>query len=80
LAVGAGRCAVRTRLSEVTHTPQGARVRSEFGTVKMLPGLFGGVDSSVVAALMHKAHVIKGHHNVGGLPEYMSLKLVEPLC
>ncbi len=26
-----------------------------------------------------KAHVIKSHHNVGGLPEHMSLKLLEPL-
>jgi len=26
-----------------------------------------------------KAHVIKSHHNVGGLPDYMTLKLVEPL-
>jgi GMP synthase (glutamine-hydrolysing) len=26
-----------------------------------------------------KAHVIKSHHNVGGLPDYMHLKLVEPL-
>ncbi len=26
-----------------------------------------------------KAHVIKSHHNVGGLPEQMKLKLVEPL-
>lgn len=26
-----------------------------------------------------KAHVIKSHHNVGGLPEKMKLKLVEPL-
>jgi len=26
-----------------------------------------------------KAHVIKSHHNVGGLPEKMNLKLVEPL-
>jgi GMP synthase (glutamine-hydrolysing) len=26
-----------------------------------------------------KAHLIKSHHNVGGLPEYMKLKLVEPL-
>ena len=26
-----------------------------------------------------KAHVIKSHHNVGGLPEQMALKLVEPL-
>ena len=26
-----------------------------------------------------KAHVIKSHHNVGGLPEYMKMQLVEPL-
>jgi GMP synthase (glutamine-hydrolysing) len=26
-----------------------------------------------------KAHVIKSHHNVGGLPENMRLKLIEPL-
>jgi GMP synthase (glutamine-hydrolysing) len=26
-----------------------------------------------------KAHVIKSHHNVGGLPEHMSLRLIEPL-
>ena len=26
-----------------------------------------------------KAHVIKSHHNVGGLPPHMKLKLVEPL-
>ncbi len=26
-----------------------------------------------------KAHVIKSHHNVGGLPEFMKLKLIEPL-
>ncbi len=32
------------------------------------------------AASTHgKAHVIKSHHNVGGLPERMALKLVEPL-
>jgi GMP synthase (glutamine-hydrolysing) len=26
-----------------------------------------------------KAHVIKSHHNVGGLPEKMNLRLIEPL-
>ena len=26
-----------------------------------------------------KAHVIKSHHNVGGLPERMNLKLIEPM-
>lgn len=31
------------------------------------------------AAKTGKAHVIKSHHNVGGLPEEMALQLVEPL-
>lgn len=26
-----------------------------------------------------KAHVIKSHHNVGGLPDYMEMQLIEPL-
>ena len=29
--------------------------------------------------VQRQAHVIKSHHNVGGLPDYMKLKLVEPL-
>jgi GMP synthase (glutamine-hydrolysing) len=125
-----------------------ARVREQVGDGKVLLGLSGGVDSSVVAALLHeaigdqltcvfvdhaalegvsdpeqkrkiigaefievfdeeahklesiewlaqgtiypdviesagastgKAHVIKSHHNVGGLPEDMRMSLVEPL-
>lgn len=31
------------------------------------------------AAKTGKAHVIKTHHNVGGLPKHMTLKLLEPL-
>ena len=31
------------------------------------------------AAASGKAHVIKSHHNVGGLPEHMKLSLIEPL-
>ena len=31
------------------------------------------------AASSENAHLIKSHHNVGGLPENMNLKLVEPL-
>ena len=31
------------------------------------------------AAASGKAHVIKSHHNVGGLPAHMKLKLLEPL-
>ncbi|MGH8135084.1 MAG: glutamine-hydrolyzing GMP synthase [Steroidobacteraceae bacterium] len=30
-------------------------------------------------AVIGKAHVIKSHHNVGGLPERMKLRLLEPL-
>jgi GMP synthase (glutamine-hydrolysing) len=30
-------------------------------------------------AKMGKAHVIKSHHNVGGLPDKMQMKLIEPL-
>jgi GMP synthase (glutamine-hydrolysing) len=32
-----------------------------------------------VSSSSGKAHVIKSHHNVGGLPDYMKLRLVEPL-
>lgn len=42
----------------------------------------GTIYSDVIesaAAKTGKAHVIKSHHNVGGLPEEMTLKLVEPL-
>ncbi|MCJ8314405.1 MAG: glutamine-hydrolyzing GMP synthase, partial [Pseudomonadales bacterium] len=31
------------------------------------------------AAKTGKAHVIKSHHNVGGLPDHMKMELVEPL-
>jgi GMP synthase (glutamine-hydrolysing) len=31
------------------------------------------------ASTSSSSHVIKSHHNVGGLPEYMKLKLVEPI-
>lgn len=31
------------------------------------------------ATLHHGAEVIKSHHNVGGLPEHMNLKLIEPI-
>ncbi len=31
------------------------------------------------ASATGKAHVIKSHHNVGGLPEKMNLKVIEPL-
>jgi GMP synthase (glutamine-hydrolysing) len=31
------------------------------------------------AAASDKAHLIKSHHNVGGLPENMELKILEPL-
>lgn len=42
----------------------------------------GTIYSDVIesaASRFKKAHAIKSHHNVGGLPERMSLKLIEPL-
>lgn len=42
----------------------------------------GTIYSDVIesaAAKTGKSHVIKSHHNVGGLPEEMKLKLIEPL-
>ena len=37
------------------------------------------IESAGVGAGAGKAHVIKSHHNVGGLPRDMKLRLVEPL-
>ena len=102
-----------------------ARIRAQVGDEEVILGLSGGVDSSVAAALIHraigdrltcvfvevfqeeaaklprarwlaqgtiypdviesaggktkKAASIKSHHNVGGLPETLNLKLLEPL-
>ena len=42
----------------------------------------GTIYPDVIESAGHKggaAHVIKSHHNVGGLPETMELKLIEPL-
>ncbi|MCC2668748.1 MAG: synthase, large subunit [Armatimonadetes bacterium] len=39
----------------------------------------GTLYPDVIESGTGKAHTIKTHHNVGGLPEKMSLKLVEPL-
>ena len=42
----------------------------------------GTIYSDVIESAATKtggAHVIKSHHNVGGLPEKMQLKLLEPL-
>lgn len=40
----------------------------------------GTIYSDVIeSAVSGTAHVIKSHHNVGGLPETMQLKLIEPL-
>jgi GMP synthase (glutamine-hydrolysing) len=39
----------------------------------------GTLYPDVIESGSGKAHTIKTHHNVGGLPEFMKLKLVEPL-
>ena len=39
----------------------------------------GTLYPDVIESVGGTSHVIKSHHNVGGLPEYMKLKLVEPL-
>lgn len=54
---------------------------------KVLPGvkwlaqgtIYPDVIESAAAQFGGKAHVIKSHHNVGGLPEQLHLGLVEPL-
>ena len=39
----------------------------------------GTIYPDIIESLSITGHVIKSHHNVGGLPEKMHLKLVEPL-
>ena len=41
--------------------------------------IYPDVIESAGASAGGKAHVIKSHHNVGGLPERMNLRLIEPL-
>ncbi|MBX3710176.1 MAG: glutamine-hydrolyzing GMP synthase [Gammaproteobacteria bacterium] len=41
--------------------------------------IYSDVIESAAAKTGGGAHVIKSHHNVGGLPENMQLKLIEPL-
>ena len=49
-----------------------AAIREQVGDEEVILGLSGGAKSK-------KAVVIKSHHNVGGLPEQLGLKLLEPL-
>ena len=56
---------------EESHKLQGVRFLAQ-GTI------YPDVIESAGAAT-GKAHVIKSHHNVGGLPERMNMELVEPL-
>ncbi|MDR0428282.1 MAG: glutamine-hydrolyzing GMP synthase [Dysgonamonadaceae bacterium] len=39
----------------------------------------GTIYPDIIESLSISGHVIKSHHNVGGLPDKMNLKLVEPL-
>ncbi len=56
---------------EEAHTLEGVKWLAQ-GTID--PDVIESAGSST-----GKAHVIKSHHNVGGLPERMKLQLVEPL-
>lgn len=67
-----------------------SRPMSRDGQVPQEPGMAGGAkwlaQGTIYPDVIEsagsktgKAHVIKSHHNVGGLPDYMQLKLVEPL-
>lgn len=65
-----GRCFVEV-FEEEAHKLEGIRWLAQ-GTI------YPDVIESA-GAKTGKAHVIKSHHNVGGLPEQMKMKLVEPL-
>lgn len=43
------------------------------------PDVIESAGSAAIGAAQNHAHVIKSHHNVGGLPKNMTLKLIEPL-
>ena len=81
-----------TRLTAVTDPEEKRRIigntfievfdeeAAKIGKVKFLAQ--GTIYPDVIESAGHKdgkAHVIKSHHNVGGLPETMNLQLVEPL-
>uniref|UniRef100_A0A450WED4 GMP synthase [glutamine-hydrolyzing] n=1 Tax=Candidatus Kentrum sp. LFY TaxID=2126342 RepID=A0A450WED4_9GAMM len=66
--------------AERLHEIVGQGVASDVGRMAWLAQgtIYPDVIESAGAAT-GKAHVIKSHHNVGGLPERMNLRLLEPL-
>jgi len=53
------------------------REASKLNNVKYL--VQGTIYPDVVESMTPSGHIIKSHHNVGGLPERMNLKLIEPV-
>ena len=56
---------------------QAAKISAERGPIEFL--VQGTLYPDVIESGTGQAAVIKSHHNVGGLPEDMQLKLIEPL-
>jgi GMP synthase (glutamine-hydrolysing) len=68
-----------TRLAGISDPEEAQRIEKEEGKVEWL--VQGTLYPDVIESrsVRGPSQVIKSHHNVGGLPEKMALKLIEPL-
>uniref|UniRef100_A0A450Z3X9 GMP synthase [glutamine-hydrolyzing] n=1 Tax=Candidatus Kentrum sp. TC TaxID=2126339 RepID=A0A450Z3X9_9GAMM len=70
------------RLRGIVREPEGTGANTPLPTERIRWLAQGTIYPDVIesaGAATGKAHVIKSHHNVGGLPERMNMGLVEPL-